>query len=296
MNVLSKLKSLFASTKGRVDLDKRFQLIAPIAGQGSMSKLWRARDLMSGRTVALKVLDMTKVERQIDRMARAYGSVTAPSEGEVTMLLRHPNVVQTYDHGISTKREQFLVMEFIEGVGLNFLIETKAPALTGKRIHFLGQAADALAFVHEKGFIHRDVCPRNLMVTPEGVVKLIDFGLAVPNKPEFRRPGNRAGTANYMAPELIKRAPTDEKVDVFAFGVTAYECIVGTFPWDAADTIQRLRQHMNAPPRDPKLLRRDIDNELADLLLRSIARQPADRVPSMAAFVQALRSLERKDY
>src|SRR5262245_33103625 len=161
-----------------------------------MSKLWKARDLKSGRTVALKVLDMPQIKRQIERMKRAYGGATPPSEGEVSIKLRHDNVVQTFDHGLSTKREQFLVMEFIEGVGMNFLIETNSPQITGKRIGYLAQAADGLAYMHEQKLIHRDFCPRNLMVNGEGVVKLIDFGLTVPNTPEFRRPGNRAGTAN----------------------------------------------------------------------------------------------------
>src|SRR5262245_61660377 len=206
--LLDQLKSMFSGGGPRVNLDKRFQTIVRV-GQGSMSKLWKARDLMTGRTVALKVLDMVQMNRQLERMKRAYGGAVPPSEGALSVQLKHNNIVHTYDHGVSTKREQFIVMEFIEGVGFNFLIETKSQQLTGKRINYLIQAADGLAYVHEQKFIHRDFCPRNLMVNPEGTVKLIDFGLAVPNTKEFRRPGNRSGTANYMAPDLIKSKPTD---------------------------------------------------------------------------------------
>jgi serine/threonine protein kinase len=295
MNFLEQLKSMFSGGGPRVNLEKRFQTIVRV-GQGSMSKLWKARDLMTGRTVALKVLDMVQMNRQLDRMKRAYGGAVPPSEGELSVKLRHSNVVNTYDHGISTKREQFLVMEFIEGVGLNFLIETKSQQLTGKRINYLIQAAEGLAYVHEQKFIHRDFCPRNLMVNPEGTVKLIDFGLAVPNTPEFHRPGNRSGTANYMAPELIKRETTDERIDVFSFGVSAYECITGKFPWEAPDTTQMMVMHMNSPPKDPRKIQPDIDEDLVKLLMQAISQNPKKRFSNMRVVVDSLRSLKRQNY
>jgi serine/threonine protein kinase len=295
MDVLAKLKSLFKSKGPRVDLEKRFHTLARV-GQGSMSKLFRARDLMTGRTVALKVLDMVQMTRQMQRMKRAYSGIAPPSEGEVSVVLRHANIVHTYEHGVSTKGEQFLVMEFIEGVGLNFLVETKSASLTGKRINYLIQAAEGLAYVHEQKYLHRDICPRNLMVTPEGVVKMIDFGLAVPIRPEFQRPGNRSGTANYMAPELIKRETTDERIDIFAFGVSAYECLTGKFPWDAPDTTQMMVQHMNMPPRDPREIQPNMDAELAKLLMHTIAPSPKKRMGSMKELTEALRALKRQNY
>src|SRR5262245_967748 len=133
MKFLDTFKRMFGPRGPRVDLEKRFHMIVRV-GQGSMSKLWKARDLMSGRTVALKVLDMVQINRQVERMKRAYAGAVPPPEGELAVKLRHTNVVHTYDHGISTKEEQFLVMEFIEGVGLNFLIETHSPQIEGKRI------------------------------------------------------------------------------------------------------------------------------------------------------------------
>ena len=290
--MFAKLKSLFHLGQPRVDLDKRFQKIARV-GQGSMSKVYRARDFKLGRTVALKVLDKAKTAKL---MARNYGGAVRPTESSIAVQLIHPNVVRTYDQGISSDGEPFLVMEFIEGLGLNFLIETKSAALAGKRIDYLTQAAEGLAYVHDQKFIHRDMCPRNIMVTSEGEVKLIDFGLAVPNTPEFRRPGNRTGTANYMAPELIKRDPTDERIDIYSFGVTAYECLVERFPWDAPDSYQMMIQHMNTPPHDPRDFKPDLDEKLAKLLLWGLALSPKKRIPSMKEFAAALRSLERTDY
>jgi serine/threonine protein kinase len=294
MSVFAKLKSLFASKGPRVDLEKRFQTIMRV-GQGSMSKLWKARDFQSGRTVALKVLDMAIIKRQTERMRRAYGKLP-PNEGEVSVALKHPNIVITYEWGMSTKKEIFLVMEFIEGIGLNFLVETKDPRLAGKRINFLLQAAEGLAYTHDQKIIHRDLNPRNMMVTADEVLKLIDFGLAVPNTLDFQKPGNRTGSINYIAPELIKRRPIDEGIDIFSFGVSCYEVLVGRFPWEAAESTDRMKQHMNIPPADPKKLNPDIDDDLAKLLLRGVAQDPKKRIQSMKDFADALRSLKRQDY
>ena len=140
--------------------------------------------------------------------------------------------MQTFEHGLTKQGEQYLVMEFIEGMGLNFLIETQSPHLKGKRIDHLIQFANGLEYVHQQGYLHRDVCPRNAMVTQDGVLKTIDFGLAIPYRPEFCKPGNRTGTPNYLAPELIKRTTTDHRVDLFALGVTAYECFTNQLPWE----------------------------------------------------------------
>ncbi len=279
-------------TEPRVNIEKRFHRIARL-GQGSMSRVWRARDLKTGRLVALKVLDKEKTNRL---MVRTYGGLKRPPEGAIASQLRHPNVVSTFEHGVTTDEEQYLVMEFIDGLGLNFLIETRSPQLEGKRIEYLIQAAEGLAHVHEKGFIHRDVCPRNLLVSREGEVKLIDFGLAVPNTPEFRQPGNRTGTASYMAPELIRRRPTDERIDVFSFAVTAYETVTGRLPWIADDSPEVARLIINTPPPDPRQIRPDIDEQLALLLLDGLAKEPQKRVPSMNEFAERLRELKRKDY
>jgi serine/threonine protein kinase len=295
MKFLDTFKHLFGPRGPRVNLEQRFQTIVRV-GQGSMSKLWKARDLKTGRTIALKVLDMVQTNRQLERMKRAYAGAVPPSEGELSVKLKHQNVVQTFEHGTSTTGDQFLVMEFIEGVGFNFLVETNSPQIAGKRIEYLAQAADGLAYIHQQNIIHRDFCPRNMMVNPEGVVKLIDFGLAVPNTPEFRRPGNRSGTANYMAPELIKRGATDERIDIFAFGVSAYECITGKLPWDAPDTTQMMVMHMNNPPKDPREIRPDIDDDLVKLLLRMLAQNPKKRIGSMKEVAEALRGLKRQNY
>jgi eukaryotic-like serine/threonine-protein kinase len=288
-------KNLFSSKPKsklpRIDINKRFELLGRM-GQGSMSKVWRARDRSLGRTVCLKVLDKEKTARFEAR----FPGLNRPMEGAVLVSLHHRNIVKTYDYGLTNQGEQFLVMELIEGNGLNFLIETRSPNLNGKRIEYLIQIADGVEYVHQQRYLHRDLCPRNIMVNQEGVVKIIDFGLTVPYTAEFCKPGNRTGTPSYLAPELIKRVTTDHRVDLFALGVTAYEMFTAKLPWEKAESLQTLLSHLNSTGKDPREYRPDLDREITAVLMKSIARDPRERYQTAAEFREALKKLARQDY
>jgi eukaryotic-like serine/threonine-protein kinase len=290
VGILDSIKNLFAAKgKGRlprVDIKKRFELIGR-TGQGSMSKAWRARDYTLGRTVFLKLLDKAKTAKFEAR----FPGLKRPTEGTICMGLRHKNIVRTFEHGMTTGGEPYLVMELIEGMGLNFMIETKAAGLEGKRVSILVQMAEAIGYLHKAGYLHRDICPRNIMVTQDGMVKLIDFGLAIPYKPDFCKPGNRTGTPDYLAPELIKRTTTDHRVDLFAMGVTAYEVFTGELPWERAESMQTLLSHMNMPGHDPRDFQPKLDERVAKFLMKSIERNPADRYQSAEDFAEALNAL-----
>jgi serine/threonine protein kinase len=272
----------------KIDVRKRFDLLNR-TGQGSMSKVWRARDMKLGRVVCLKLLDKEKTQKFEQR----FLGLNKPPEGAICMALRHKNIVQTFEYGISFEGEPCLIMEFIDGMGLNYLIETKSPQLEGRRIDILAQIADALEFMHKQGFLHRDICPRNVMVTKDNVVKLIDYGLAIPNRPEFLKPGNRTGTPNYLAPEIIRRTTTDHRVDLFALGVTAYEVFTGILPWEKATaaSLQTLLSHMNSPGKDPREVCPKMDPKLAKFLIKAIERDPNLRFQTAAEFREALQQL-----
>jgi serine/threonine protein kinase len=276
-----------ARAKGRTDLERRFKLLNRI-GQGSMSKVWRANDTKSGNLVVVKVLDKPKTEA----LKKRFIGLKRPDEGVVAAQLDHPNIVKTYEFGLTTKGEEYLVMEFVDGVGFNFLVETRGAQIVGKEIDYLVPIGEAIAYFHKKGFIHRDICPRNVMVTQAGVPKLIDFGLAVPDTPDFRKPGNRTGTANYMAPELIRRANTDQRIDVYSFGVTAYETFTGKLPRDnTPSTLDGMMRYINTPARDPREIVPDMPENVVKVLMKGIAPNPEDRYRNMEAFVAALRGL-----
>jgi serine/threonine protein kinase len=296
VSVLSKLKALFSSGKKkgslpRIDIKKRFDLLGR-TGQGSMSKVYRARDNKLGRVVCLKILDKLKTAKFEAR----FPGLKRPMEGAICQALRHQNVVQTYEHGLTKEGEQYVVMELIDGMGLNYLIETRSPNLEGRRVDYLVQAAEGLEYIHKERYLHRDICPRNIMVTKEGVVKFIDFGLAVPYRPEFCKPGNRTGTPNYMAPELIKRMATDHRVDLFALGVTAYEVFTGSLPWERAQSLETVMSHMNSPGRDPRKADPKMDDDVAKFLIKAIEREPKKRFQSAKEFAAALQALPRSDY
>ncbi|MBX3442271.1 MAG: serine/threonine protein kinase [Planctomyces sp.] len=261
----------------RVDIRKRFELIGRV-GQGSMSKVWRAVDSMSGKPVALKVLDKAKLAR----LERRFVGLKRPSEGEIAIGLRHPNIVRTIEFGVTTDDEQFLVMEFVEGVGLSFLVDRQNARMKKHCLWYAVQLGEALDYLHRHMWIHRDLCPRNVIVGEDDQLKLIDFGLVVPNTEPFRAPGNRTGTANYMAPELVKRLPTDERIDVFSYAVTVYEMFAKQLPWktEGVDSFDSVVQHINTPPKDIRKFVPELDEQIAAAIMKGLAHEPRDRWPS----------------
>lgn len=276
----------------RCDISKRFEMSGR-TGQGSMSKVFRAYDREIGRYVCLKLLDKLKTQRFEAR----FQGLQKPSEGEICMAMRHENIVRTYEHGVSTQGEPYLVMEWLEGLGLNYLIDIKSPQLVGNRINYLSQLADAVQYMHDNKWLHRDLCARNVMVLEDGQVKLIDFGLTLPYTPAFCSGYNRTGTADILAPEIIKRKPIDHRVDLFALGVTAYEMFTGQLPWERSPSSEdTFLRRLNSPPRRAKELSTTIEDDLDELLWKSIAKEPQDRFVSAAAFKEELAKLERQDY
>jgi serine/threonine protein kinase len=148
-----------------------------------------------------------------------------------------------------------------------------------------------VAAVHAAGFIHHDVGPRNFLVTRDGVVKLIDFGLTVPNTPAFRRPGNRTGTLHYMAPELIRREPTDERIDIFSFGAMAFEFLTDKLPFDSTNSMAAMLNRINSEPLDPARANPNLPREVHDLLRKLTARRKDDRWPKMESLPERLRGV-----
>ena len=283
--------SLFGKSGGKnqgkvVNLTKRFDLQGR-TGQGSMSKVYRAYDRDLGRVICLKLLDKEKTKKFEARFTMQ--GLKKPTEGEVCTALNHVNCVRTYDYGTTTDGEPYLAMEWIDGLGLNYLIETNSADLTENRLNYIGQLCDALQYLHDTRYLHRDLCPRNVMVDKGGVVKLIDFGLTIPYTPEFCKPGNRTGTVDYLAPEIIKRMSTDHRVDLFALGVTAYELYTGQMPWEPTPSSEEtLRRRLNTPARQVKDLRPDLNDELAAVLMKAIEKERKERYNSAIQFKEAL--------
>ena len=282
---------LFSKKKShdRTDVSKRFNLIGRV-GQGSMSKVWKATDLQTGRLVALKVLDKEKTTKFEAR----FQGLQKPTEGEVAMSLNHPNIVKTYEFGWTLEDEMFLVMEFVEGVGLALLVDLQNEEMKRYRLRYMIQIGEALNHFHQQNWIHRDICPRNVMISDEKTAKMIDFGLVVPNTPPFCKPGNRTGTACYMAPELIKRQTTDQRLDIFSFAVTCFEMYTKRYPWDSALTIDAVLQHINKPPVALSTLIPTIDKQVEAAIMKGLAANPDDRWQTVSEMVSEIREAEAR--
>ena len=274
----------------KIDSDARFERIKT-AVSGTMSKFYAARDRESGQVVGLKLCDLEKFSFFESR----FKGMNKPPEGEIAAAMDHPNIIKTLEYGLSNHNEPYLIMEFIDGPGLNTLIQRQDMERLGNhRLGLIKQMASALAFVHKKGFIHRDICPRNFICTPDiEHIKLIDFGLTVPATEPFMRPGNRTGTPLYMAPEIVRRRATDQRLDIFAFGVSCYQLLTFDFPWPCGETSGLAAlNHDTSNPRPIFEFRPDLNKTLGSLIMQAVQPNPQDRVQSMEQFVNQLRSVD----
>ncbi|MDR3232121.1 MAG: serine/threonine protein kinase [Planctomycetaceae bacterium] len=285
---MSFLQSLFG--KPRLNYRQRFELLQE-SRTGTMSQVYKARDKETGQLVALKILDMKKI-KAVEARWKGAGK---PSEGAIAVQFEHPYIVKTMEHGITTEGSEYILMEYLEGTGLDNILKVPADMLAGSRVYYVRQVAEALQEVHRKGFLHRDICPRNLIFTGDAsALKLTDFGLSVPNRPPFTEPGNRTGTANYMAPELVRRKPTDIRLDVFAFGVTVYEMFTKELPWMRGDTGNAAMGH-SEEPEPITTYRPQINKTIAKAVRSCIEPDAAKRCPNMETFLKMIRSAEGED-
>jgi eukaryotic-like serine/threonine-protein kinase len=284
MGIFDFLKSKVANSK--VDIEKRYARLRE-AVSGTMSKFYMARDLRNGKIVGLKILDREKTAAFEAR----FRGLKKPTEGEIGMLLKHLRLVETFEHGTTIDGSQYIALEYIDGPDFNSLIIAQDPVLNGNRMHFLRQAAEGIAAMHAAGFVHRDISPRNFLLADRGKkeLKLIDFGLSLPCQPQFQQPGVRTGNPNYMAPEIVRRKPTDQRVDVFAFGVSAYEICTGELPWLRGTTGMAAMSH-DKPPTDILQYRPKLYPELAKAIHWCLEAEPSRRCPSMDKFLQTIRA------
>ncbi len=290
MGLLSKLKSLFGGPRAiPLDVEARFERQRS-AVSGTMSNFFAARDRQTNRIVGLKICDIEKVQFFESR----FKGMKKPSEGEIASSLHHPHVVETMECGITTKGAPYLIMEYVDGPGLQQVIQNREEEqLKPHRLELIRQMAEALKYVHSQGYIHRDICPRNFLLYADYTqAKLIDFGLTVPATKEFMQPGNRTGTPLYMAPEIVRRKATDQRVDIFSFGVTCYQFLTYELPWPGDDTSGLAALHHDTQAADILGYRPELNKSLANLIMQCLRANPADRIQTMEIFLSLLRPIK----
>ena len=262
----------------------RYEITAPIA-TGGMGEVWRARDRVLDRTVAAKVL-------RSEYMSDPSFLARFRNEARHTAALTHPNIASVYDYGETvddsgTQQLAFLVMELVEGQPLVTILHDEGRLPVDWTLHVISQSADGLSAAHKAGVVHRDIKPGNLIVRPDGVVKLTDFGIAqARDAAPLTRTGMVVGTAQYLSPEQAQGMEVSAASDVYSLGVVAYECLSGARPFDGASQVAVALAHINRPPPP---LPAEVPPAVRLLVERALAKDPADRFADGGAFAEAIR-------
>jgi serine/threonine-protein kinase len=260
-------------------LGGRFRLEERIAS-GGMGDVWRCVDEVLGRTVAVKILLPSLLEEP---------GFTDRFRGEALTMatINHPSVVDIYDYGSDPSAGAYLVMEYVEGDALSRTLARVSRLTPARTMALVAQAADALQAAHEKGVVHRDVKPGNLLVRPNGTLVLTDFGIArSAGAAALTAAGSVLGTAMYISPEQAMGEQATPLSDIYALGVVAYQCLAGRRPFEGENPLEIAMRHVReaAPPLPP-----DIPPNVRAIVERAMAKDPKARWPTAAAFAAVAR-------
>ena len=257
--------------------------ILSILGVGGMGKVYKVRNVISDRVEAMKILlpDLSSNQGLAERFLREIRLLAA---------LNHPNIAALRT-ALTHENQLVMVMEFVEGETLANRL-ARAPLSTAEAVNYADQVLAALSYAHKQNIIHRDIKPANMMLTPEGVVKLMDFGIARSSTDgSLTSTGTTLGSLNYMPPEQVRGEAADARSDIYSFGVSLYEMLTGKLPFRGDSQYSLMTAHLNQEPPAPITLRSDLPPELNEIILMSIAKDPANRFQSADAFRAALKSV-----
>jgi eukaryotic-like serine/threonine-protein kinase len=261
----------------------RYRLLT-LLGRGGAGEVWKAEDTVLARQVAVKLLRALEGD-PMDAVERFR------AEAQAAARLMHPNVVATYDVGAEGEHV-FLVMELVSGPDLAQLMRSSGLPSAELVADIASQGARALDAAHAAGIIHRDVKPGNLLLAPDGTLKITDFGIAKGVDTEATGVGVLLGTASYVSPEQVRGLPATPASDWYSLGCVLYELLAGTPPFTGPTVESIMRQQLGSDPAP--INRADVDPALANLVLQLLAKTPADR-PSSAAEVMALLTARPTD-
>ena len=221
-------------------LDGRYE-ITELIGQGGMANVYKATDVLDNRIVAVKILKREFSES--DEFLRRFRN-----ESKAIAVLSHPNIVKIYDMGFSEKL-QYIVMEYIDGITLKEYIDSERVLNWKDAVHFIIQILRALQHAHNRGIVHRDIKPQNIMLLTDGTIKVMDFGIAKFAREESMTATDQAiGTVHYISPEQARGDVTDEKSDIYSVGVMFYEMLTGQKPFDTDNPVSIAVMHIKNIP------------------------------------------------
>ncbi|MBF4588773.1 protein kinase domain-containing protein [Curtobacterium sp. VKM Ac-1395] len=262
----------------------RYQLSSRVA-IGGMGEVWQATDLVIGRTVALKILK--------DEYLGDPGFLERfRAEARHAALVNHEGIANVFDYG-EEDGSAYLVMELVPGEALSTMIEREHTLPVDKVLDIVAQTANALQAAHAVGLVHRDIKPGNLLITPDGRVKITDFGIArIADQVPLTATGQVMGTVQYLSPEQASGHPASPSTDIYSLGIVAYECLAGRRPFTGESQVAIAMAHIN---EQPPALPGDVPEPVAALVISCIAKKPADRPATAANLARAAQALRRGD-
>jgi eukaryotic-like serine/threonine-protein kinase len=257
--------------------------ILGVLGAGGMGKVYKVRNVISDRVEAMKILlpNLADQKDLADRFLR---------EIKLLASLNHPNIA-VLRTALTLDNQLVMIMEYVEGMTLASRLQ-QGPIPAADAVNYTDQILAALSFAHQRNVIHRDIKPANIMLTPQGVVKLMDFGIARPsNEAGLTITGTTLGSVNYMPPEQVKGEPVDARSDLYSLGVSLYEMVTGQLPFIGHSSYSLMSAHLEETPKPPITLRPDLPAGLNEIILMALAKEPGDRFQSANAFRNALRNV-----
>src|SRR5271165_3789170 len=257
--------------------------ILSVLGAGGMGKVYKVRNVISDRIEAMKILlpDLHSNQGLADRFLR---------EIRLLATLDHPNIAALRT-ALTHENQLVMIMEFVEGETLANRL-ARAPLSTAEAVDFSDQILSALSYAHKQNIIHRDIKPANMMLTPQGVVKLMDFGIARSSSDgTLTSTGTTLGSLNYMPPEQVRGEAADARSDIYSYGVSLYEMLTGKLPFRGDSQYSLMTAHLNTEPPEPITLRSDLPPGLNQIIMMAMAKEPANRLQTADAFRNALKSV-----
>ena len=266
-------------------LDGRYE-IHELLGVGGMAYVYRAYDKIESRWVAIKILK-EELSNNSDFLRRFR------NESKAIAVLSHPNIVKVYDVSFGD-RIQYIVMEFIDGITLKQYIEQQGEIKWREALYFTVQILRALQHAHEKGIIHRDIKPQNIMLLEDGTIKVTDFGIARFSQAETQTMTDKAiGSVHYIAPEQARGGYINDKADIYSVGVMLYEMLTGQLPFVADNAVSVAIMQMQAEPTPPTRINPAIPKGLEEITMHAMEKNPAQRFPSAADMLEDVERFRR---
>ncbi|HUM03904.1 MAG TPA: serine/threonine-protein kinase [Terriglobales bacterium] len=254
-------------------------------GEGGMGRVYKVRNVISDRIEAMKILLPDLAGRQ---------ELAARFLREIKLLasLNHPNIAQLRT-AFTHENQLVMIMEYVEGTSLATRLHA-GPIAVSDTLNYIDQVLNALGYAHQQNIIHRDIKPGNMMLTPQGVVKVMDFGIARSDSDRtLTLAGTSLGTINYMSPEQVKGEPADARSDLYSVGICLYEMVTGKKPFEAGSDYSIMSAHVKETPRPPVELQPEIPAALNEIILVAIAKDPNQRFQTANAFRNALSNVRR---